>query len=685
MSLESSEPAISVRDVSLVYPGEVGGEPIRVLERIRFDVSPGEFVCIVGPSGCGKSTLLNVIGGFLAPAEGEVLTQGERVRGPDRRRIFVFQESGVFPWLTVEQNIGFGLSRATPDERARSVAHYVEMVGLQGFERAYPRELSGGMRQRVEIARALAASPDVLYMDEPFAALDFLTRIKMRADLIRIWQQERKTVLFVTHDIEEAVQLADRVLVLSPRPARILEVVPVELPRPRDIDAPAYLATRDRVFAVLGMSSTGAAMASAAAASRAAAPVGEDLDADVIVVGGGPAGAILGAYLARAGIAHLILDKAVHPRPHVGESLLCSTTRVFEEIGFREVIERAGFVRKRGALWTHFAEGDAIALPFRPIPHLGIEQDWTWHIDRGRFDEALLRFAASRGSRVLEGQQVERIELDEAGRATGVRVRGPDGVRVLRARIVADASGRATLLGSQLRLKRPDPSFHQFAIHGWFEGVDRGPAETADWIHLHVLPGPRAWAWQIPISAAVTSIGIVSDAEAFPKSGDDHERFFAERAAANAAFARSLGAARPLGALQREGNYSYRMERLAGDGWLLLGDAARFVDPLFSSGLSLAAESARAAAAAIRAALAAGDVSARAFASYEASLAAAADAWREFITLYYREPRAFLSLLGDPVRREALRDLLQGDVFERDAGPGLAALQSELECFGEHS
>jgi ABC-type nitrate/sulfonate/bicarbonate transport system ATPase subunit/flavin-dependent dehydrogenase len=671
-------PAISVRDVSLVYPGERGGEPIRVLERIGFDVLPGEFVCIVGPSGCGKSTLLNVIAGFLAPSEGEVRVDGERVRGPDRRRIYVFQESGVFPWLTVEQNIGFGLSREAPAQRRQIVAHYLEMVGLAGFERAYPRELSGGMRQRVEIARALAASPDVLYMDEPFAALDFLTRIKMRADLIRIWQQERKTILFVTHDIEEAVQLADRVLVMSPRPATIREVVEVWLPRPRDIDAPAYLATRDRVFAVMGMSSTGAEPGAPAPGPRAE----PDQGAEVIVVGGGPAGAILGAYLARAGVDHLILDKAVHPRPHVGESLLCSTTRVFQEIGFREEIERAGFVEKRGALWTHFDGRAPVALPFRAIPQLGVEQDFTWHIDRGRFDEALLRFAASRGSRVLEGAQVERVELDAAGRATGVRLRGPEGARVLRARVVADASGRATLLGSQLRLKRPDPGFRQFAIHGWFEGVDRGADETADWIHLHVLPGPRAWAWQIPISAAVTSVGIVSDADAFPKAGDDAERFFTERVAANAALAHSMRGARPLGALQREGNYSYRMERLAGDGWLLLGDAARFVDPLFSSGLSIAAESARAAAAAIRAALAAGDVSAARFAGYEASLGAAADAWREFIALYYEEPRAFLALLGDPARREALRDLLQGDVFERDATPGLAALRGELARLG---
>src|SRR5262249_8614786 len=153
---------------------------IRVLEDVSFDVAPGELVCIVGPSGCGKSTLLNVIGGFLAPTRGQVSVQGEPVRGPDPRRIFVFQESAVFPWLTVEQNVAFGRARVTREERARTVAQYLELVGLAGFEKSYPYEVSGGMRQRVEIARALAANPDVLYMDEPFGALDYLTRLKIR-------------------------------------------------------------------------------------------------------------------------------------------------------------------------------------------------------------------------------------------------------------------------------------------------------------------------------------------------------------------------------------------------------------------------------------------------------------------------------------------------------------------------
>jgi NitT/TauT family transport system ATP-binding protein len=249
-----SETVISVTDLSLSFPGKKGGSPIEVLRSINLEAKRGEFVCIVGPSGCGKTTLLNIVTGFLKQSQGEVLVQGAPVAGPDPRRVFVFQDNGVFPWLTVEQNIGFGLARRPRKEQREIVHRYVQMVGLTGFEKAYPRELSGGMRQRVEIARALAPNPEIIYMDEPFGALDFITRLKMRADLTRIWQEEKKTILFVTHDIEESVQLADRVVVLSSRPGTIRKQIQIDLPRPRDLDSSEYLEARDEIFHTIGVS-----------------------------------------------------------------------------------------------------------------------------------------------------------------------------------------------------------------------------------------------------------------------------------------------------------------------------------------------------------------------------------------------------------------------------------------------
>jgi ABC-type nitrate/sulfonate/bicarbonate transport system ATPase subunit len=224
-----------------------------VLQDVNISVENGEFLCILGPSGCGKSTLLNIAGGFLSPTKGSVTIDGETVTGPDRRRIFVFQERGVFPWLTVEGNIGFGLFDLPEEERRRRVAQYVHLVGLEGFEKAYPRELSGGMKQRVEVARALAVDPDVLFLDEPFGALDSITRLQMRSELLRIWRAERKTVLFVTHDIEESVQLADRVVVMSARPARIRRVVDIDIAHPRDLSSRRYIELRDLIFGEIGL------------------------------------------------------------------------------------------------------------------------------------------------------------------------------------------------------------------------------------------------------------------------------------------------------------------------------------------------------------------------------------------------------------------------------------------------
>ncbi|MEA2464266.1 MAG: NitT/TauT family transport system ATP-binding protein [Acidobacteriota bacterium] len=246
-TMNGRRPKVQFRGISTNFGS------VDVLNDVSLDVAEGEFLCIVGPSGCGKSTLLNIAGGFLEPTTGEVTIDGETVTGPDRRRIFVFQERGVFPWLTVEDNIGFGLFDVAPAERRKRIEHYVNLVGLKGFERSYPRELSGGMKQRVEVARALAVNPDVLYLDEPFGALDSITRLQMRSELLRIWEADRKTVLFVTHDIDESVQLADRVVVISARPGRIRRIVDIDMPHPRDLSSRRYIELRDSIFAEIGL------------------------------------------------------------------------------------------------------------------------------------------------------------------------------------------------------------------------------------------------------------------------------------------------------------------------------------------------------------------------------------------------------------------------------------------------
>ena len=235
----------------MVYHAD--GNSVAALEDINLDIANGEFISIVGPSGCGKSTLLNVMGGFLSPSTGAVTIDGEAVTGPDQRRILVFQERGVFPWLSVEGNIGFGLSKLSRSERESRIAHYVQLVRLQGFEHSYPSDLSGGMKQRLQVARALAVDPDILFLDEPFGALDSITRVIMRGELLRIWQTERRTIVFVTHDIDEAVQLADRVVVLSSRPARIQEILNIDIPHPRNISSPRYLELRDELLKQIGL------------------------------------------------------------------------------------------------------------------------------------------------------------------------------------------------------------------------------------------------------------------------------------------------------------------------------------------------------------------------------------------------------------------------------------------------
>jgi NitT/TauT family transport system ATP-binding protein len=230
------------------------GDDLLVLEDVNLTIAEGEFVCLLGPSGCGKSTLLNIAGGFEPPTRGTVSVDGEPVLRPHPRRVFVFQEYGIFPWASVWDNIVLGIRHLSRQEQHDIAQGVIDLVGLSGFERAYPMELSGGMKQRVEVARALAVSPDVIYMDEPFGALDSLTRLAMRSELIRIWKDRHPTILFVTHDVDEAIQLAERVVVFSARPGRIEEIIDVNLPHPRDLSAPEYGQVKNRLYERLGVS-----------------------------------------------------------------------------------------------------------------------------------------------------------------------------------------------------------------------------------------------------------------------------------------------------------------------------------------------------------------------------------------------------------------------------------------------
>lgn len=238
---------ININHVNKTF--QIDGKPVPVLQDIHMDFKEMELVTVVGASGCGKSTLLRMIAGFEFPTEGEVLLNGQQVKKPTVSCGMVFQESRLFPWLTVEKNIGYGLpEKGNKEEQKERIQQYIDLVGLSGFEKALPQQLSGGMQQRASIARALINSPSVLLLDEPFGALDAITKINMQKELLRIWQTEKKTMVMVTHDIDEAIYLGDRVIVMSSRPGTVKKVIDVGLRRPRERSSEEFIRIRKEIY-----------------------------------------------------------------------------------------------------------------------------------------------------------------------------------------------------------------------------------------------------------------------------------------------------------------------------------------------------------------------------------------------------------------------------------------------------
>jgi NitT/TauT family transport system ATP-binding protein len=254
MMANSSAAVLEAVDVSYTYSGPT---PTQALEDLGLEVKDNEFLAVLGPVGCGKTTLLRIFAGFLRPTKGSVRCGGLPIDGPGRQRGYVLQEDAIFPWMTVRENVEFGLlaKGLAPSERRSVSDEWIRLIGLSAFEAAYPKELSSGMSKMVEVARVLATDPSILLLDEPFGALDAQTRAQMQDALARLWEQRRKTVLFVTHDAEEALYLADRIVILSKRPGRVQAIFAVDIPRPRSFEtrfSAGFLALKRRVWEATG-------------------------------------------------------------------------------------------------------------------------------------------------------------------------------------------------------------------------------------------------------------------------------------------------------------------------------------------------------------------------------------------------------------------------------------------------
>ncbi|HLE83120.1 MAG TPA: NAD(P)/FAD-dependent oxidoreductase [Thermoanaerobaculia bacterium] len=424
-------------------------------------------------------------------------------------------------------------------------------------------------------------------------------------------------------------------------------------------------------------------------------------DTEVAIIGGGPAGSSMAAYLAKAGVKCVVLEGELFPRPHVGESLVPSSTRVFKDLDFLPVMEERRYPHKYGAGWTagngakaysvEFKSGDderdvhpetEATIRFAERDQPGVDLEYTYHVDRGDFDNALLHHAHALGAEVYEGVRVRHVELDD-GPLPRVQFNLGRKESELTAQIVIDASGRRTFLGNQLKLRVCDPVFDQFAIHTWFSGYDRNAwarnEVMKNYIFIHFLPIANTWAWQIPISDELTSIGVVTQRQHFSKSRQSREEFFWRTLESRPEVAEMLRAATQVRPFTHEGDYSYAMNQICGDRWLMVGDAARFVDPIFSTGVSIALNSSRFAHKDVLRALETGDFRQETYADYQKTIRLGTNNWYKFISVYYRLNVLFTFFVQDPRYRLDVLKLLQGDVYEEVEPPVLAKMRATVK------
>jgi FADH2 O2-dependent halogenase len=389
-----------------------------------------------------------------------------------------------------------------------------------------------------------------------------------------------------------------------------------------------------------------------------------ELDADVIIVGGGPSGSALGTFLARDGHRVLLVEKDIHPRDHVGESLTPSTNLVLDELGFIDRMDQVGFVHKPGTGWN-----GPRSLPWRfveiwlfeyPIPNN--PRPYAYNVERDVMDAMLLRWAHDHGVRILQGVGARQV-LFEGGRAVGVRVSAGDGwERDLRARLVVDASGRRCLLARQLRMIHKDPKFNQFAIYSWFSGVKELPKRLEGFTVFYFLGLEKGWSWHIPLRNGICSVGTVVDKSDFQKSGRSEGEFFRRLISRSRNFSDAMKDAEQIRPFYIHGDYSYKIDRFAGPGWLLIGDALRFVDPIFSSGVDVALFSAKYAYEAIKESWQTGNEEAS-FRRYQQRVETGVDVWYDMIEAFYSLQNLFTVFAVRRRWRELLVKTLQGNPY----------------------